>query len=75
MRCGAASFRAGRRHGRRHLPEQVEAGEFLQRHERAWLFVEIDDLKRIEEWRPRLEEVARGADPGNGYVLFRSGMR
>lgn len=57
------------------LESEEQVGAFLEGHERAWLFVEIDDLERIEEWRPRLEEVARGADPGNGYVLFRSGAR
>lgn len=56
------------------LETEEQVGELLERHERAWLFVERDDLERIAPWLPHLEEVARGADPENGYVLFRSSM-
>jgi hypothetical protein len=55
-----------------HWPRSVEElRAFAARPGRVWAFIERDDLARIEPPLP-LVEVARGADPRDGYVLLAS---
>jgi 4-amino-4-deoxy-L-arabinose transferase-like glycosyltransferase len=53
------------------VPLESEAGlrRFVGRPGRKWLFIERDDLARLEEPLP-LVEVARDQDPRDGYVLM-----
>jgi 4-amino-4-deoxy-L-arabinose transferase-like glycosyltransferase len=51
------------------LSTEEELRTFLAGKGRVWLFVERGSLERLE--RPlAAEEVVRGADPENGYILF-----
>lgn len=51
------------------LRTEAELRSYLARPERVWLFVEKDDLARLKTPVPAIE-IAQGADPDNGYVLF-----
>ena len=57
------------------MPVHDEAGlhAFLARPGRVWLLIERDDLVEmgIDPGALGLVEVARDADPDNGYILFR----
>lgn len=61
--------------GRPAVPVHDEAGlhAFLARPGRVWLLIERDDLVEmgIDPGALGLVEVARDADPDNGYILFR----
>jgi len=61
--------------GRPAVPVHDEAGlhAFLARPGRLWFLIERDDLARmgVDPAALGLVEVARDADPDNGYILFR----
>lgn len=51
------------------LESEDELREYLRRGERAWLLIERDDLAGLDALPP-LIEVARDADPADGYLLL-----
>jgi 4-amino-4-deoxy-L-arabinose transferase-like glycosyltransferase len=52
------------------LDSEEKLHRFLARPERVWLLIQRDDLAKLTRPLPPLEEVARDADPKEGYVLF-----
>jgi hypothetical protein len=50
-------------------PNVEELRAFASRPGRVWVFIERDDLEKLDPPLP-LVEVARGADPRDGYVLL-----
>jgi 4-amino-4-deoxy-L-arabinose transferase-like glycosyltransferase len=52
------------------LDSEEKLHRFLARPERVWLLIQRDDLEKLERPLPPLVEVARDADPKEGYLLF-----
>jgi 4-amino-4-deoxy-L-arabinose transferase-like glycosyltransferase len=51
------------------LKSEEELRAFLARPGRVWLLAQRDDFAKLKQ-RPPLKEVARDADPEEGYILF-----
>jgi len=51
---------------------QADLERFLSRPERVWLLAERDDIVREGPIAAEMVEVARDADPVDGYILFRN---